>query len=326
MTLDDPPAYSEPSHGFPSPTDEKAFNPTNEPSPPLAHHICGIALADTDKIRLINTPESLTRFLRAAIIATWGPIQGERAEFDNIHNILGGTTNTSYASSSSSSSSFFGSTPTTTTTPFFSYEFKLKGNPWSGWGEEKVRCRRLVVGMLKCMIKQGYNLIQASKVIRRLGERDVFFFESSPSSSSDVGKAVKENGEKQEEPEEEEEEQDVDMFSITFNKNNTLRVIDASPAVVAYVQQAIQRYWPTGIKTQQFYCGADEFLINSTGATEALVGYCGDAVRWSMVLVEILSALRNHVGYKLYTSVNMNISTGTAIDTWILRKTDPSWS
>jgi hypothetical protein len=82
------------------------------------------------------------------------------------------------------------------------------------------------------------------------------------------------------------------------------------------------------IKSQQLYSGADEFVVNSVGTTEALMGYSGDAVRWSMVLVEILSALRNHLGYKLYTSVDMNISPGPgmAIDTWILRKTDPSWS
>ncbi|KAF9301171.1 hypothetical protein BGZ74_007030 [Mortierella antarctica] len=302
MTLDDPPAYSAPSHGFPSSTSEKASNLTSEPSPPLAHHICGIALADTDKIRLINTPEPLTRLLRVAITATWGPIQGERAE---------------------SSSSYSSCSTPSTTTPFYSYEFKLKGNPWTGWGEEKVRCRRLVVGMLKCMIGQGYNLIQASKVIRRMSERDVFFFESSSSSSSSADRTAKEKGEKEEGPE---EEKDVDMFSITFNKANTVRVIDASPAVVVYVQQAIQRYWPTGIKSQQLYSGADEFLVNSVGTTEALVGCGSDAVRWSMVLVEILSALRNHLGYKLYTSVNMNISSGPSIDTWILRKTDPSWS
>lgn len=243
MTLDDPPAYSAPSHGFPSSTSEKASNLTSEPSPPLAHHICGIALADTDKIRLINTPEPLTRLLRVAITATWGPIQGERAEVDNI---LGATSNTSYASSSYSSSSYSSCSTPSTTTPFYSYEFKLKGNPWTGWGEEKVRCRRLVVGMLKCMIGQGYNIIQASKVIRRMGERDVFFFESSSSSSSSSSSAdrtTKEKGEKEEGPE---EEKDVDIFSITFNKANTVRVIDASPAVVVYVQQAIQRYWPTG--------------------------------------------------------------------------------
>ncbi|KAF9336749.1 hypothetical protein BG006_007526 [Podila minutissima] len=323
MTLDDPPAYSVPSHGFPSPTAEKAPNLTSEP-PLLAHHICGIALTDTDKIRLINTPEPLTRLLRAAITATWGPIQGERAELDNI---LGATSNTSYASSSYSSSSYSSYLSPSTTVPFYSYEFKLRGNPWAGWGEEKVRCRRLVVGMLKCMIGQGYSLIQASKVIRRMGERDVFFFESSSSSSSSssVDRATKEKGEKEEGPEEEE---DVDMFSITFNKGNTVRVIDASPAVVVYVQQAIRRYWPTGIKSQQLYSGADEFLVNSAGSTEALMGYGSDAVRWSMVLVEILSALRNHLGYKLYTSVDMNFSPGPgmAIDTWILRKTDPSWS
>ncbi|KAG0039207.1 hypothetical protein BGZ82_009247 [Podila clonocystis] len=324
MTLDDPPAYSAPSHGSPSLSNEKSPYATSEPSPPLAHHICGITLADTDKIRLINTPEPLTRLVRAAIAATWGPIQSECAEFDSV---LGRASNTSHDPSSSSFSSSYSSCSTpTATTPFYSYEFKLRGNPWAGWGEEKVRCRRLVVGLLKCMIGQGYILIQTSKVIRRMGERDMFFFESSPSSSSSTAdKATKEKDVREEEPE---EQDDVDMFSITFNKGNTVRVIDASPAAVVYIQQAIQRYWPTGIKSQQFYSGADEFLINPVGRTEALVSYSGDAVRWSMVLVEILSALRNHLGYKLYTSVDMNISPGTgmAIDTWILRKADPSWS
>ncbi|KAG0030504.1 hypothetical protein BGZ81_002566 [Podila clonocystis] len=300
MTLDDPPAYSAPSHGPPSLSNEKSPYATSESSHPLAHHICGISLADTDKIRLINTPEPLTSLVRAAIAATWGPIQSECAEFDSA---LGRVSNSSHDPSSSSSYSSC-STPIATT-PFYSYEFKLKGNPWTGWGEEKVRCRRLVVRLLKCMIGQGYNLIQTSKVIRRMGERDMFFFESSPPSSSSA--ADKASKEKEEE-------------------GNTVRVIDASPAAVVYIQQAIQRYWPTGIKSQQFYGGADEFLINPVGRTEALVGYSGDAVRWSMVLVEILSALRNHLGYKLYTSVDMNLSSGPGIDTWILRKADPSWS
>lgn len=87
------------------------------------------------------------------------------------------------------------------------------------------------------------------------------------------------------------------------------------------------------IKSQQFYHGAEEFVINPARLSnpvpysEPLMCYSGDAVRWSMVLVEILSSLRNHLGYKLYTSVDMNITPGPgmAIDTWILRKTNPSW-
>lgn len=253
MALDHPPAYSGPISGFPS-FEKSAPSTFSDPTTtPQAHYICGIALADTDKIRLINTPEPLTRLVRATIAATWGPIQAERAEFDIVG---GGAINTSYppspcscSSSSYSSSSYSSSSTPTTIPPFFSYEFKLKGNPWTGWGEEKVRCRRLVVGLLKCMIKQGYSLIHTSRVIRRIGERDVFFFESSSSSSLDNTR--KDNDEKktegqEEEEEDKEEEEEEDIFSITFNKSNTVRIIDASPAVAVHVQQAILRYWPTG--------------------------------------------------------------------------------
>ncbi|KAF9212502.1 hypothetical protein CPC16_003227 [Podila verticillata] len=330
MAFDNPPAYSGPVSGFPSFEKSASSTFSNPTTTPQAHDICAIALSDTDKIRLINTPESLTRLVRATIAATWGPIQAERAEFDNAG---GGANNTSHPPSScscSSSSYSSSSTPTTITTPFFSYEFKLKGNPWTGWGEEKVRCRRLVVGLLKCMIKQGYSLIRTSKVIRRVGERDVFFFESS--SSSSLGNTSKDKDEKKAEGQEEDEdrkedeEEEEDIFSITFNKNNTVRIIDAPPAVAVHVQQAILRYWPTGIKSQQFYHGAEEFVMNPVRISEPLTSYGCEAMRWSMVLVEILSSLRNHLGYKLYTSVDMNTTPGPGmIDTWILRKMSPSW-
>lgn len=59
------------------------------------------------------------------------------------------------------------------------------------------------------------------------------------------------------------------------------------------------------IKSQQLYHGAEEFLIDYVGFSETLMSYSGDAARWSIVPVEILSLLRNHLGYKLYTSIDI---------------------
>lgn len=102
------------------------------------------------------------------------------------------------------------------------HEFKLMGNPWHGQSEEAVRSRKLITAVLKAMANYGWNLIQAADVSKKQSDKDSLFFELGPV-----------------------QDPQADLFSISFNRSDRIRVIDA-PHMVPYVKQAIQTQWKYG--------------------------------------------------------------------------------
>jgi hypothetical protein len=109
-----------------------------------------------------------------------------------------------------------------------SHEFKVVGNPWYGQGKESVRSRRLITGVLRAMAQQGWNLVQSADVSKKQNDKDTLFFESVylANGLADVG--------------------EVDMFAISFNMGDRIRLIDAPAHIAPIVKLAIQTQWKWG--------------------------------------------------------------------------------
>ncbi|KAF9206618.1 hypothetical protein BGZ49_002140 [Haplosporangium sp. Z 27] len=166
--------------------------------------ICSISLLDKNKIRLIGTPPPLTPLLRSAIITCWGTISRE--------------------------SNYFGA-----------YEFRLKGAPFRGEGPDRVRSRRLILGVLYTMAKAGWDLIEASDVSRRKDDCDTLFFEY----SEPIGESSSSTGTRSEGLRE------VELFAVAFNSTDKIRIISQQSPESAFrmmelVKQAVASQWKYG--------------------------------------------------------------------------------
>ncbi|KAG0282601.1 hypothetical protein BGZ96_000315 [Linnemannia gamsii] len=109
------------------------------------------------------------------------------------------------------------------------HEFKLLGNPWRGQGTDSVLSRTLIVSVLRAMAVNGWNIVQAADVSKKDHGKDALFFETIDPS---IGIVL---------PDE------VDMFAISFNSSDKLRIIGNVPAsIVTAVKQAIHTQWSMG--------------------------------------------------------------------------------
>ncbi len=179
------------------------------------------------------------------------------------------------------------------------------------------------------MAQQGWNLIQSADVSKKQGDKDSLFFESVAQAHGvmDVGA--------------------VDMFGMSFNSTDKIRVVDAGTDVVTAVREAIQLQWKAGYVQQmdsprgrvtlivdkasgecEFFAEqlADRFfsLLNcfslssikreefSQGAMEfKLSGYpfVADAAEavYSRMMLSQILANLRALGYKLYASVDISM-------------------
>ncbi|KAF9370419.1 hypothetical protein CPC16_003719 [Podila verticillata] len=117
------------------------------------------------------------------------------------------------------------------------HEFKLEGYPWQGDGKESVMCRRLLTHIMRNMAAYGWSLIQAVDMSKKQMDKDSFFFELRPVVDFKA-----------------------DLFAISFNKSDGIRVVDA-PQVVLAVRQAIVAQWKEGIQHEKEYEGSIEFKL-----------------------------------------------------------------
>ncbi|KAF9346706.1 hypothetical protein BGX26_001787 [Mortierella sp. AD094] len=188
------------------------------------------------------------------------------------------------------------------------HEYKLLGNPWNGGGLESVNSRKLLTGLLRTMAQHGWNLLQASDISKKQYDVDSLFFE--PSMVPEVGQ--------------------VDMFSVSFNGTDMIRLIEAPPFIIPLVKGAIQAQWRKGIQTSKPYFGAHEFKLNGN----PFWGDGEDVINAHVLLAQILSTLREQ-GYKLYTSANISSGQPTGlssrsgihlVESWVFRRIGPTWS
>ncbi|KAF9359007.1 hypothetical protein BGX34_008584 [Mortierella sp. NVP85] len=184
-----------------------------------------------------------------------------------------------------------------------SHEFKVVGNPWYGQGKEAVRSRRLITGVLRAMAQQGWNLVQSADVSKKQNDKDTLFFESVYLANGlvDVG--------------------EVDMFAISFNMSDCIRLIDAPAHIAPVVKQAIRTQWKWGIQSEGPYESALELKLNGT----PFFPEGKETVYSRMMFAQMLSNLRGQ-GYKLYTSVDISMGQdGMDIESWVFRRVGPAW-
>ncbi|KAF9426636.1 hypothetical protein BGZ76_002669 [Entomortierella beljakovae] len=180
------------------------------------------------------------------------------------------------------------------------HEFKILGNPWYGQGPEAVASRRLITHVLKGMAQSGWNLIQATDVSKKQHDKDSLFFESAM--VADIGQ--------------------IEMFAMSFNRTDRIRLIDAPAYIIPIVKGAIQSQWKSGINHEITYHNSLEFKLN--GNPFWADGH--EAVYSRVMLGQILAALRSQ-GFKLYTSVDINMgSDGHDVESWVFRRVGAAWS
>ncbi|RQM12544.1 hypothetical protein B5M09_006845 [Aphanomyces astaci] len=169
-----------------------------------------------------------------------------------------------------------------------SYEFKLSGYPWDGNGSDATTSRRLMLCILRTLKMHGFHLVTATDMSRSEYDKDTLIFRLLEPSS------VPPN-----------------MFSISLNTSDKLRLIDAPPELDVVVSECITKHWYEGLQRVQPYGpGCTEFKLRGYPWS----GESSDAVRARLFVMNLLSILEAN-GWRLYASIDM--STGDADkDSW----------
>lgn len=176
------------------------------------------------------------------------------------------------------------------------YEYKLSGRPWWGQGHDAVRSRQLLVAVLTTMAQYGWNLLQAADISKKPVDKDTLFFERDTPDPY------------------------VEMFSISFNKTDRIRIIGSvQPEIILRcVRHAIDSQWGGEIQNGRNYFGSFEFKLK--GKPWHSVG--ADGVRARKLLCQMISNMKA-IGYKLYASVNISVPKGRTVsdnESWVFRK------
>jgi len=146
------------------------------------------------------------------------------------------------------------------------------------------------------MARNGWNLIQSADVSKKEGDKDTLFFENA-----------------QFDP-------DVQMFGMTFNMGDRIRIIDA-PGMMPCVREAVKSRWPGGIQHEREYSGSLELKLSGN----PWFANGSDAVHSRMLLNQILANCRS-LGFKLYGSVDVSVGAkGQDLESWFFRKVSKVW-
>jgi len=160
-------------------------------------------------------------------------------------------------------------------------ELKLQGTPWylGGWftgaGEEGVRLRQLLMEMIRIMRKYNYAIVAN---ISTKGTTDSIFFQQSKTMYGS--------------PE--------DMFILSLNNNDKIRLITAPDYVHSLVGDVIKRNWSQGVQREGNYCGSHEFKLsgNPWWAT-------GEETVESRYLVGVLLAKLKEAGWEVGATLDV---------------------
>ncbi|GBG79243.1 hypothetical protein CBR_g29294 [Chara braunii] len=179
------------------------------------------------------------------------------------------------------------------------YEFRFHGNPWPGAGAEAIQSRRLMVGIFRCMLGMGYGLALSPNVSKRQGAKDAWVFLQRFDSwrCSDPR----------------------DIFAISFNRANRIRIIDAKDEITALITHVAGRYWRKGTAKIGSYEGVPE--IELAGSPWDANGKDSTANR---VLVAQLVAGLAGAGYTVYASLASERGNGCRPDSWVVVKNPPT--
>ena len=117
------------------------------------------------------------------------------------------------------------------------FEFKCKGNPWTGQMEEAVYAKLLVVGIVYTLAQNGWKLITGCDISKKKNDVDSLFFERT---MPDLAASV---------------------FAISFNETDRIRIIGAGAQLIAHFKQIVSAGWVNGIQGQRDYAGSFELKL-----------------------------------------------------------------
>jgi len=177
------------------------------------------------------------------------------------------------------------------------HEFKLRGNPWMAQGSEAAPARVMLTAVISCLYHQGWSLIGSTDVSKKNNDKDSLFFRHNSAIPP----------------------QPSTFFSISFNEDDKLRLINAPPDVTPLIQNVL------AVHKQK-----ESWKVPNVAYEFKLKGYPwkadGEAtVATRLMLLQILGALGS-VGFELYASIDMcagpngDDNDGADTDTWILRR------
>ncbi|KAG7548946.1 hypothetical protein FFLO_03151 [Filobasidium floriforme] len=185
------------------------------------------------------------------------------------------------------------------------WEFKLKGNPWLAQGDEAIPARRLLKSLIQAFERTGWGVYTACGLSKEPGDKDTIFFHQT--------------GVPRSRP----------FCSISFNKGDRLRLIDAVSPDVSRAFESVAQTWFLGTKPPS----SNPFSRSSAakddpGCLEVKLGgtpwYASDGievVQARVLCCRLLEAMQS-VGLELVVSVDMSTGgSGMDLCTWFLAPT-----
>ena len=163
-----------------------------------------ISLKSTDLIRVVNSPPYINELVRSAILTGWClEIQQESALFN-------------------------------------SYEFKLKGNPWTGSSNEAVFSKRFINKLIEIFKHNSFDLYSICDLSMNYDRVSTFYFNRVPNQASVMPK----------------------ILSVSLNESDKIRIIDDKCDFAGIVRECLVRNWIRGIQKESDYFSAREFKLN----------------------------------------------------------------
>ncbi|KAF2095963.1 hypothetical protein NA57DRAFT_43365 [Rhizodiscina lignyota] len=171
-----------------------------------------------------------------------------------------------------------------------SHEFKLKGNPWRGAGDENIHAKRLIRSILKALFNVGWVLAFSTDASKKQMDKDTLIFRH-----QDPAPAPRE------------------WACVGFSMSNKIRLIDCPPELATSVLRSLG---PMVRRSENHSSvgGVYEIVLN------AHVWYATgiDSMLARETLLKLTEALEDH-GFTVYASIDQKASGAENMsenDTW----------
>jgi hypothetical protein len=174
----DPPQYSQPIQNKGGETD--VLPSTSSPQPRVV--FASILMDQSDRLCLLRFPSIHIKSVHHAICASWP------RGVQETHDCSGG------------------------------YVFKLRGNPWSGRGDEAIFARRMMSKILETLANIGWVLAVTTYISKWTSDKDTLIFRYQQSPPPPAA-----------------------WMSISFNQSDRIRLIDAPDELIQYLTSYLNR-------------------------------------------------------------------------------------
>ncbi|WVQ82225.1 hypothetical protein IAT38_004353 [Cryptococcus sp. DSM 104549] len=247
-----PPSYGEAKQ---SPAFASSSATPYQAPPSFPHYFACLHLARTDRIRLIGLPPEVHPAVEEAIRRVWIP--GVQQQ---------------------------GALPA-------AYEWKLRGNPWSGQYSEAIPARRLLCHVFHALSACGWDAHMACDLSKKGWDKDSIILHTV-------------------------QPQQKYYFAISFNMGDKIRIIDPPDDRTAEAFKGAVRTWSGGIQNERMKePGCYQFKLRGNPWWSS----DGTEITYSRLLCcTILSAMES-CGFELVASVDMSVAAGDGqgdLDTW----------